>query len=42
MKYGVFDSTGTLLKRFNTWKQAFTFKITNCRYDWAIKQVYIK
>ena len=39
MKYGVFDSTGTLLKCFNTWKQAFTFKIINCRYDWKIKQV---
>lgn len=39
MKYGVFDSTGTLLKYFNTWKQAETFKIINGRMDWRIKQI---
>ena len=25
IQYGVFDSTGTLLKYFNTWKQAEAF-----------------
>ena len=39
MKYGIFDSTGILLKCFNTWKQAETFKISRNRMDWQIRQL---
>lgn len=39
MKYGVFDSTGNLLRCFDTWKQAETFKISRNRMDWQIKQL---
>ena len=39
MKYGVFDLTGTLLKCFDTWKQAETFKISRNRMDWQIRQL---
>ena len=42
MQYGVFDSTGMLLRYFNTWKQAETFKISNGRMDWQTKQIWIE
>ena len=42
IQYGVFDSTGTLLKYFNTYKQAETFKISRQRYDWSVKQVWVE
>lgn len=34
--YGVLDSEGYIIKWFETWKQAETFKIANSRYDWQI------
>lgn len=42
IQYGVFDSTGMLLRYFNTWKQAETFKISNDRMDWQTKQIWIE
>lgn len=42
MQYGVFDSVGKLLRYFNTYKQAETFKISRQRYDWSIKQIWVK
>lgn len=39
IKYGVFDSTGALLKVFNTFKMAMMFKISRSRHDWEIKQI---
>lgn len=39
MKFGVFDSTGALLRCFNTWKQAETFKISRNRMDWQIRRL---
>lgn len=42
IKYGVFDSVGTLLRYFNTWKQAETFKISRGRMDWQTKQIWIE
>lgn len=42
IQYGVFDSTGMLLRYFNTWKQAETFKISLQRYDWSVKQIWVK
>ena len=41
MQYGVFDSVGKLLRYFNTYKQAETFKISCQRYDWTIKKIWI-
>lgn len=38
-KFGVYDSTGTLLKIFNTFKMAMMFKISRSRHDWEIKQI---
>lgn len=35
--YGVFDSENQIIKCFETYKQAFTFKITSNRHDWTIK-----
>lgn len=40
MQYGVFDSVGKLLRYFNTYKQAETFKISQQRYDWSVKQIW--
>lgn len=42
MQYGVFDSVGKLLRYFNTYKQAETFKISRQRYDWSVKQIWVK
>lgn len=42
MQYGVFDSVDKLLRYFNTYHQAFTFKISRQRYDWTIKKIWIK
>lgn len=39
IKYGVFDSTGALLRTFNTFKMAMMYKINMCRHDWTIKQI---
>lgn len=41
-KYEVFDSTGTMLKSFNTYEQAQTYKISRSRMDWTIRQFWIK
>lgn len=41
MRFGVFDSVGKLLRYFDTYSQAFTFKISRQRYDWTIKQIYV-
>ena len=38
-KYGVFDSTGTLLRAFNIFKMAMMYKINMGRHDWTIKQI---
>ena len=42
IQYGVFDSVGKLLRYFNTYKQAETFKISLQRYDWSVKQIWVK
>lgn len=42
IQYGIFDSTGTLLKYFNTWKQAEAFKISRNRMDWQTKQIWVE
>lgn len=42
MQYGVFDSVGKLLRYFNTYKQAETFKISRQRYDWSVKQIWVE
>lgn len=34
--YKVIDSYNNVLKKFNTYKQAYTFLIMNQRYDWQI------
>lgn len=39
IKYGVFDSTGVLLRTFNTFKMAMMYKINMGRHDWTIKQI---
>lgn len=38
-KYAVYDSLGNILKSFNSYQAAFTFKIMNQRYDWKIKEM---
>lgn len=38
-RYKVKDSQGYTLRVFNTYKEAFTFKIIMGRYDWEIKQI---
>lgn len=40
MQCGVFDSVGKLLRYFNTYKQAETFKVSRQRYDWSVKQIW--
>ena len=42
MQYGVFDSVGKLLRYFNTYKQAETFKISRQRYNWNVKQIWVE
>lgn len=39
IKFGVYDSTGALLRAFNTFKMAMTYKINMGRHDWIIKQI---
>lgn len=39
--YIIFDSTGTPLRRFNTFVQAETFRISRGRPDWQIKEQVI-
>lgn len=39
--YIVFDSTGMPLRRFNTFAQAETFRISRGRPDWQIKEQVI-
>ena len=41
MRYGVFDLVGELLRHFNTYEQAETFRISRQRYDWSIKQIWV-
>lgn len=36
----VFDSVDKLLRYFNTYKQAETFKISRQRYDRSVKQIW--
>ena len=38
-RYGVFDLTGALLKVFNSYKGAQTYKIYNNRMDWEIRRI---
>ena len=39
MKYGVFDRTGHLVRAFNTFEGAETFKAYSGRRDWKVKQL---
>lgn len=41
LKYAVFDSAGMLLRYFDTWKQAETFKMSNGRMDWQTKEIWV-
>lgn len=36
-KYKVYDTTGTWLRSFDSWKAAYTFCIAMGRLDWIIK-----
>lgn len=36
-KYRVKDSQGNVLRVFNTYQQAMTYKIAMQRYDWIIE-----
>lgn len=38
-RYGVYDSTGVLLRTFENYKQAETYKISRHRMDWKIDEV---
>ena len=38
-KYVVIDTENYVLKCFQTYNQALTFKIMNARLDWSIKKV---
>lgn len=35
--YRVKDSQGNILRVFETYKQAYTYKIIHSRYDWTIE-----
>ena len=37
-KYYVYDTTGELLRVFNTWKEAQTYRVIHSRHDWAIRE----
>ena len=39
MRYAVYDTTGRLLRKFFTYKQAMTYKIAMQRYDWKIVEL---
>lgn len=36
-KYSVYDTTGTYLRTFDTYKAAYAFCATMGRFDWRIK-----
>lgn len=36
-KYRVYDTTGTWLRTFDSWKSAYTYCITMGRRDWRIE-----
>lgn len=36
-KVNVYDTTGALLRSFNSWKAAYTFCISMGRPDWSIR-----
>lgn len=38
-KYIVIDNENYILKCFQTYNQALTFKIMNARLDWSIKKI---
>lgn len=37
MKYKVLDATGTILRSFNSWKEAYSFCLIMGRRDWKIE-----
>lgn len=40
--YKVYDTTGSMLRIFNTLKEARAFRALRGRYDWLIKQITVQ
>lgn len=38
-KYAVYDSTNTLLRVFDSLKEATAFKLINNRFDWRVQEL---